>query len=156
MDDPQFENLLTSPFILCVQRFFFLVFSDILPIFIPPFPVIRYYFKSQLCDRNYMCTAENIRMKFTLLIKAVPRIYRPLLVVTILNCCPCAYPSQGFCGEGDIGWRNYLQTWFYWCRGPTPFSRGKEGPRADRLKQLWHCCHMQLHIILILLLSSMI
>lgn len=43
-----------------------------------------------------MCTAENVRMKFTVLMKAVPRIYRPLLVFTLVNCCPCAYPVQGF------------------------------------------------------------
>lgn len=140
----------------CVFRVIFKYPLRLFPFSYHPYTVIRYYCKRQLCDRNYMGSAENIRMKFTVLMKAVPWIYRPLFVGTVVNCCPCAYPGKGFFGEGDIDWRSYLQTWFYWCSGPTPFSRGKEGPRVDRVKQLLHSDHMHLHVILILLLSNMI
>lgn len=142
---------MTFPLIFVCWVFWFSKFSlRLFPFSYHLYTVIRYDCKCQLCDRNYKWTAENIRIKFTVLMKAVPQIYRLLLVFTLVN-CPCAYPGQGFFGEGGIGWRSHLQTWFYWCSGPTPFSRGKEG-----LKQLLCCDHMQLHVILIFLLSNMI
>lgn len=63
-----------------------------------------------MCGRNYMRTAENFRMKFTVLLKAVSRIYRTLLAVTLANDWPCIYPVNGSIAENGIGLRSYLES----------------------------------------------
>lgn len=117
--------------------------------------VIRYYCKCQLCGRNYVCIAENFRMKFTVLSPCQEYIEHCLLSplqMVILVPILVTVSSQ----KVALAWEVILKAGFSKVVDPR-FSR--EARRGQGLLGWKRCCAVTIyswHHVLIMLLSNMV